>query len=82
MKAIDLLRKYVDISHHYEAEGKRYVHFRCVNTSGQTDEVMLKFIIGVAEASNNPVMIQVDERGFYYTLIIHHNADIIEHHLE
>src|SRR5688572_20130772 len=73
---VGLMRHIVEVIHHYEGEAKYFIHYRC------DDEDDLKFLISIADASNNPTMIQMDDKGWYYTLIIHHNYDILQHYLE
>jgi hypothetical protein len=74
---VGLIRHIVEVIHHYEGSdsGKYYIHFRC------DEEDDLRFLVDISEASNNPMMIQADDKGWYYTLIIHHNYDILEHYL-
>lgn len=72
---VELMRKVVEVSHHYEGNGKYFVHFRC------KDNKNLKYVVDIAASSNNQIMIQSDENGWYYTLVVQHNCDILEHHL-
>ena len=75
---VAMLRPIYEIKHHYRAceGGKYYVHLRC------EDKDDLRFLVDITDASNNQLMIQVDDQGFYYTLIVHHNEDILRHYLE
>ncbi len=73
---VELLKTKVGVDHYYTAGAFYYVYFRC------SDDEILKFLILAADAANGRIIIDADERGFYYDMQIpDYNADIIEHYL-
>jgi hypothetical protein len=73
---VGLIRKIVQVNYHYGSSDKHYINFHC------DDDTNLRYMISLAEISNNQMMIGLDEEGYCYTFIIHHNYDIIQQSLK